>query len=46
MSGEQKLHELVERLPTSELETAVELLEGLVEAPVAQGETQHDVGGG
>jgi hypothetical protein len=34
MSAKQRLHELVEQLPASEIETAVELLESLVEAPV------------
>ncbi|HEY4362522.1 MAG TPA: hypothetical protein VGN17_16245 [Bryobacteraceae bacterium] len=34
MDSKQRLHELVEQIPAVELETAVELLESLVEAPV------------
>jgi hypothetical protein len=34
VSAKKRLHELVEQVPESEIETAVELLEALVEAPV------------
>ena len=34
LSAKQRLHELVEQLPPSEIESAVEFLESLVEAPV------------
>jgi hypothetical protein len=34
MSAKQRLHDLVEQLPPSEIETAAQLLEALVEAPV------------
>jgi hypothetical protein len=34
MSAKQRLHELVEQLPASEIEAALELLAALVEAPV------------
>jgi len=34
MSAEQRLHDLVEQLPASGVEPAVEFLESLVEAPL------------
>jgi hypothetical protein len=34
MSTKQRLHELVERIPASRIDAAVELLESLLEAPV------------
>jgi hypothetical protein len=34
MSAKQRLHDLVEQLPPSGIETAVEFLESLVEQPV------------
>jgi hypothetical protein len=34
MSGKQKLHELVDQLPPSGVEAAVEFLESLVEPPI------------
>ena len=34
MSARQRLHDLVEQLPASGIETAVEFLESLVEPPI------------